>query len=327
MPLGPDERRSVLTGRGDPGRHPGHRPSMLPVRVAEVTKRRTGEHLRKLLEILLAHPDGMGAREALSALQDRVTLTPYEAGDYESGGLRFDKIVRFATVDCVKAGWLLKQKGRWTITEEGRQAYQSYPDPEQFYRAAVSLYRQWKKARDESDLEDEPEVEDVAAKGAAVTLEEATEFAWAEIERFLHTMNPYDFQDLVGALLRGLGYHISWTAPPGKDGGFDLIATQDALGVQSPRIKVQVKRRESTVDSDGLRSFMAVLGNDDVGLFVSLGGFTKNAQEEARQQSTRKVTLIDLERFYDLWVEQYPDMPDEDRRRLPLQPVYFLAPE
>jgi hypothetical protein len=51
---------------------------------------------------------------ALQTLSERVTLSPYEADTYESGGRRFDKIVRFATVDCVKAGWLEKNKGIWT---------------------------------------------------------------------------------------------------------------------------------------------------------------------------------------------------------------------
>lgn len=253
-------------------------------------------------------------------------LTPYEEGSYESGGRRFEKIVRFATVDCVKAGWLLKQKGRWSVTEEGRKAHARLPDPETFYREAVSLYQKWKKAQPDQEAGEEPE-EAESGKGAAVTLEEAVESAWAEIDHYLKNMNPYDFQDLVGALLRGLGYHIAWTAPPGKDGGIDLVATPDALGTRSPRIKVQVKRQQSTVSVDGLRSFMAMLGTDDVGLFVSLGGFTKDAQDEARLQPTRKVTLIDIERLYDLWVEHYPKLPDEDRRRLPLQPIYFLAPE
>lgn len=140
-------------------------------------------------------------------------------------------------------------------------------------------------------------------------------------------MNPYDFQDLVGALLRGLGYHVAWTAPPGKDGGVDIVAWPDALGTQSPRIKVQVKRQTAAVSVDGLRSFMAVLGDDDVGIFVLLGGFTRDAQDEARLQATRRITLIDLERLFDLWVERYPTLQDEDRRRLPLQPIYFLAPE
>lgn len=158
-------------------------------------------------------------------------------------------------------------------------------------------------------------------------MEEAEESAWEEIKHYLGSMNPYDFQDLSGALLRGLGYHIAWTAPAGKDGGVDLLATPDALGTQSPRIKVQVKRLQSAVSVDGLRSFMALLGVDDVGLFINLGGFTKDARDEARLQSTRKVILIDMERFYDLWVEHYSELPDIDRRRLPLQPIYFLAPE
>lgn len=294
--------------------------------MAEVTRRRTGEHLRALFGILLAHPEGLPARDALAALADRMTLTTYEEGSYESGGRRFEKIVRFATVDCVKAGWLLKQKGRWSVTEEGRKAHEQLRDPEVFYREAVSLYRKWKKAQPDQEAGEEVE-EAESGKGAAVTLEEAVESAWAEIDHYLQNMNPYDFQDLVGALLRGLGYHIAWTAPPGKDGGIDLVATPDALGTRSPRIKVQVKRQQATVSVDGLRSFMAMLGTDDVGLFVSLGGFTKDAQDEARLQPTRKVTLIDLERFYDLWVEHYPKLPDEDRRRLPLQPIYFLAPE
>nr|WP_289812093.1 hypothetical protein [Xanthomonas arboricola] len=38
-------------------------------------------------------------------------LTEYEAGDYETGGRRFEKIVRFSTVAPVKAGWLVKDKG------------------------------------------------------------------------------------------------------------------------------------------------------------------------------------------------------------------------
>ena len=294
--------------------------------MAEVTRRRTGEHLRALFDILLAYPDGLAARDALSALADRMQLTPYEAGTYDSGGRRFEKIVRFATVDCVKAGWLLTQKGKWSVTEEGRKAHELLRDPEAFYRQAVSLYRKWKKAQPRDDDDEVVDGED-NAKTAAVTLEEAEESAWTEIEHYLSNMNPYDFQDLIGALLRSVGYHVAWTAPPGKDGGVDLVATTDALGIQSPRIKVQVKRQQAAVSVDGLRSFMAMLGPDDVGLFVSLGGFTKDAHDEARHQTNRKVTLIGMERLYDLWVEHYPKLPDEDRRRLPLQPIYFLAPE
>ena len=72
---------------------------------------------------------------------------------------------------------------------------------------------------------------------------------------------------------------------------------------------------------------MAVLGDGDVGIFVSIGGFTKNAAEEARHQEKRKITLLNNEQLFDLWVEYYSKLRDEDRRRLPLKSVYFLSPE
>jgi restriction system protein len=296
----------------------------------EVTRRRTGEFVRKLFEILLQHPDGMHGREALAALRKQVELTDYEKGAFPSqpDTQRFDVIVRFATVDCVKAGWLAKQKGRWTVTEAGKKAFEdsALRDPEAFYRQAVRLYHQWKASQPgDAEPQGAAEIADTD-KVASITFEEAEEQAWAEIEQYLREMNPYDFQELVAALLRAMSYHVSWIAPPGKDGGIDIVAWSDPLGTRPPRIKVQVKRVQQKVSVDGLRSFMAVLGADDSGLFVSTGGFTKDAEEAARTQETRKVTLVDLEKLFDLWVEYYDQLEDDARRRLPLRPIQFLDP-
>lgn len=300
--------------------------------MAEITRRRTGELLRELFCILMAEPDGLQASTALQALASRVTMTPYEADTYESGGRRFEKIVRFATVDCVKAGWLVKDKGIWTITEEGRKAYLVLSDPEAFYRQACKLYAEWRAAQPDAEPvattepgqgADEP---DTTAKSVSVTYEEAEEQAWAEISAYLRAMNPYDFQDLVADLLRAMSYHVTWVSPPGKDGGIDILAWPDALGTRPPRIKVQVKRQQQAVSVDGLRSFMALLGDDDVGLFVCTGGFTKDAETEARTQEKRRVTLIGLEKLFDLWDEHYGKLTDQARRRLPLRSIRFIAP-
>lgn len=300
--------------------------------MAEITRRRTGELLRELFNILMAEPEGVQASAALRALAGRVTLTPYEADSYESGGRRFEKIVRFATVDCVKAGWLVKDKGIWSITEEGRTAYAELSDPETFYRRACKLYAEWKAAQPDADVGaaaatgvgvDEAEA---TAKAVSVTYEEAEEQAWAEISAYLRAMNPYDFQDMVADLLRAMSYHIAWVSPPGKDGGIDILAWPDALGTRLPRVKVQVKRQQHTVSVDGLRSFMALLSEDDVGLFVCTGGFTKDAETEARTQEKRRVTLIGLEKLFDLWDEHYDKLTDQARRRLPLRSIRFLAP-
>lgn len=292
-----------------------------------ITIRRTGELLRKLFGILSAHPDGLAASQAMEQLAESVQLTDYEKGDYESGGRRFDKIVRFATVDCVKANWLLKEKGRWTLTETGRQAYSSLVDPEAFYRRATQLYRAWKAGRLESEPDTADEAADqTSAKAVSVTFEEAEGQAWSEISTYLHAMPPYEFQELVADLLRAMGYHVAWVAPPGKDGGTDILAHRDPLGATSPRIKVQVKRQSSAVSTDGVRSFLAVLGDDDLGLFVAAGGFTKDAAEEARSQEKRKITLLTLEQLFDLWVEHYDRLSSAAKRRLPLRPIHFLEP-
>lgn len=299
--------------------------------MAEITRKRTGELLRALFDILMPLPEGLRANKALEMLAGKVTLTAYESGNYPSGNRRFEKIVRFATVDCVKAGWLQKEDGTWTITDEGREAYKQYADPEAFYRRATKLYAQWRSAQPDAAPAAQAAATDTEAvdevKEVAVSFEAARDQARDEIDRHLAAMPPMDFQQLVADLLGAMDWHVSWIAPPGKDGGIDIVAWPDPLGTKLPRIKVQVKRQQATITVDGLRSFMALLGDDDVGLFVSLGGFTKDAQTEARTQAKRRVTLIDSSRLLDLWQQHYAKLSEAAQARLPLRPIYFLAPK
>lgn len=292
--------------------------------MAEITRKRLGELVRTVFTILSQHPEGMRAQELLAKVEQATTLSEFEKSDYPNrpGVRRFEKTVRFATIAPVKAGWLIKSKGRWILTDDGKNALQTYKDPEMFAQKAAELYHQWKKAQPKTiDEIDEQETEE-----PAVTFEEAEELAWAEVEAYLQNMNPYDFQKLVAALLRAMGYHVSWVSPPGPDKGIDIVAHTDPLGTQNPRIKVQVKRHGDAVNADGLRSFMALLGDQDVGIYVCTGGFTSTAESEARTQERRRITLINLEKLFDLWVEHYKELAESDKQLLPLRPVYYLAP-
>jgi restriction system protein len=208
------------------------------------------------------------------------------------------------------------------ITDEGRAALQQFADPQELTRESDRLYRAWKADQPEPEADAE-EVEDSTA---ALTLEEAQEAAWAEISKYLLEMPPYDFQDLVAALLEAMGYHIGWVAPPGPDRGIDIVAFTDPIGVEGPRIKVQVKRHaDHRMNVGDIRAFIAVLGDKDAGLYVSSSGFTKDAYQEARMLETRRLTLIDLEKLVELWTEHYDALSDADRGRLRLEPVYYLA--
>jgi restriction system protein len=223
----------------------------------EFTQQRYGELSRGVLVLLSKTPEGLPAREALAGLATSVPPTPFENEDWPRwpGVRRYEKTVRFSTIAIVKAGWLTKTAGTWAATEKGLEALSKYPDPLIFYKEADKLYRVWKKGQPEPVLA----VEEEELGGAGFGLEEARELAWEGIRAHLTSMPPYDFQELVGALLRAMGYHVSWIAPPGADGGIDIVAYSDPLGALGPRIKVQVKRQESKVSADGLRSFLACL--------------------------------------------------------------------
>ncbi|MDH5328163.1 MAG: Mrr restriction system protein [Gammaproteobacteria bacterium] len=288
-----------------------------------ITRERTGYLLQQLFKILLEYPDGLQAKDALQELQNRVELTEHEAGEYEGGGSRFGKIVRFATVDAAKAGWMRKVKGIWSISEAGAEALKNIPNSEDFYREASRLYRKWKKSQ--SDVENVEESADKELE-AKITFEEAEEQAINEISAYLVEIDPYDLQDLVAALLEAMGYHVSWVSPPGKDGGIDILAFNDPLGTVPPRIKVQVKRRKDNIPVEEMRAFLALINNDDVGIFVTTGGFTKEAENIARSQETRKITLIDKQRLIDLWIEYNDNLEKDKRNLLPLKPIYFIAP-
>jgi restriction system protein len=291
----------------------------------QVSKRKA-TRLRALFEILAAAPEGLKAAEALARLERQSELTPYENENFPSGPRRFEVEMRFNSIAFVKAGWLLKERGVWRVTEAGKAALAKYPQPEPFRKEALQLYY---KSR-ENGQESTPEVLTEADEGeeqstAQITLERAEETAWDEIEIFLKTMQPYDFQALSSHLLKAMGYHIAWISPPGKDGGLDIIAFTDPLGVTTPRLKVQVKRLEARVTLDTLKSFTANINADEVGIFIALGGFTKDAENFARAHAKVKITLVDMERLVDLWTEYYNRLDDTARRLMPLKPVYFLA--
>lgn len=300
----------------------------------KISQARQGELLRGLFAVLADHPDGLPGRLALAKMQERVPFTEYELGHYPSNPNETRGIIatRFYTVNCVKAGWLEKSKTAWKLTPDGLAVYARIADPLEFTRESQRRYQEWKREQDDApdmgEIGDDTGTSDAPADDATDTMsvEIAEEAAWTHIQGHLTQMDPYDFQEVVAALLRAMGYHVPWVSPPGPDRGIDIVAYTDPLGATGPRIKVQVKRRQDKTAVDAVRSFLAVLGPQDVGLYISAGGFTADAEREVRSQENRRITLIDLEHLFDLWVQHYSAVDDADKNYLPLRPVHFLAP-
>lgn len=121
--------------------------------MAEITRRRGGEMLRALFKILLPHPEGLQAKDAIEAVGDELELTPFELSTYPNlpEVQRYRKILRFHTITCVKSGWLVKQKGVWKLTDAGRAAFETIKDPEAFMRASIAGYKEWRKTHPKED--------------------------------------------------------------------------------------------------------------------------------------------------------------------------------
>jgi len=125
----------------------------------------------------VCNPHGQTRRAAgagvLHEVEQRVPPTPFEQEDYPNrpGVRRYPKHVRFASISPVKAGWLVKNKGQWSLTNEGRTAYAQFTDPEAFQREADRLYYVWKKGQPEP----EPSEEEAPGDVASASFEEAEE--------------------------------------------------------------------------------------------------------------------------------------------------------
>ncbi|AKM78300.1 MAG: Restriction endonuclease [Candidatus Wolfebacteria bacterium GW2011_GWE1_48_7] len=292
----------------------------------EIPTARRGEYLQTVFRIIEKNGGSLPLREILVEMPKSLIFNEYEAGHYEKTGyVRWRSMMYLYSIDCVKAGWLVKNKGTWSITEEGRKTLQF--SPEEFIRIATQKYREWKRQKDFVELVAEDERgADIAEREATIGYEQAAEIARNEIVEHIRALNPYEFQDLAAALLRGMGYYVSEVAAPGPDGGVDIRAYKDPLGVEGARIKVQVKHRKDTkVTNSEVSALNGLLRNGDVGLIVSSGGFTREAVKEMRN-SNNHIEKIDLDDLIDFWEEYYDKLREEDKLLLPLRRIAFLAP-
>lgn len=289
------------------------------------TKACAAKTLFAVMQEMKRRGGSMPVKELYPFVDANVELSEWEkAPAGKMGYIRWNNAFQFYSIDFVKAGFLQKKNGFWYLTPEGDTALSKGRD--EMMRLANAAYDEWKRQQDEQKPGDDP-IEDTPtpAAAAAMNLELLESDAHEGIKKYVAAKGPYEFQEIVAALLRAMGYHTPFIAPKGKDGGVDIIAYVDPLGAQTPRIKVQVKHKPDTViGAPDVRGLLGVMREGDIALFVTSGTFSPDAKTTATT-SPKFIRLIDGNELIEMWQEYYDKMNDEDKNMLPLKRIAFLG--
>ena len=148
-------------------------------------------------------------------------------------------------------------------------------------------------------------------------LEKATEFIKDQIQR----LGPEQMEYLVAGLLRGMGYKTR-VSSYSKDKGRDIESSPDEFGFANPRIITEVKHRKGKIGAPAVRQLSGVLKSGDCGLYVSTGGFSRDAYQEV-EKSNVPLNLVDMDRLVSLIIQYYEKFDAEARSLLPLRRVYW----
>ncbi|WP_244490488.1 restriction endonuclease [Rhizobium sp. Root708] len=132
-----------------------------------------------------------------------------------------------------------------------------------------------------------------------------------------------EMQELVAGLLRSLGYKTR-VSEVGPDRGKDIVASPDGFGFEAPRIVVEVKHRKGAMGAPEVRSFLGGRHPQDKGLYVSTGGFTREARYEA-ERANIPTALMDVDDLVKSLLEQYEKLDLETQQLIPLKRIFIPA--
>ena len=167
----------------------------------------------------------------------------------------------------------------------------------------------------------EAHVHTLPASLATVTFAEIEEQAAERIKDRIAQLNWDQMQQLVAGLLRAMGY-VTQVTQAGADRGRDIVASPDGFGFLEPRIVVEVKHRQGRMGAPEIRKFLGGRKQHEKGLYVSIGGFTQEANYEAERASI-PLTLMDSEQLIDALLRNYSKLDDATRQLLPLAQLYW----
>ncbi|UQN29222.1 restriction endonuclease [Brachybacterium kimchii] len=158
------------------------------------------------------------------------------------------------------------------------------------------------------DPESEPDIEVIAHD--QITSRIAEEFS------------GHSFAHLVAELLRAEGFEAD-EAPPGADGGIDITAGRGPLGLESPKLIVQVKTPQIGSEVVSQLNGLVHTHGADYGLLATWAGLSKPARDVVKHQRFR-VKVWNSSDIVEAFFRNYEKLPESITERVPLRRVWML---
>jgi restriction system protein len=137
----------------------------------------------------------------------------------------------------------------------------------------------------------------------------------------------YRMQALVAAVLEAEGFTCKVLAE-GPDQGVDVLAGKGPLGLDEPRLVVQVKSEAGSVGSPVVQQLLGAMNTHQTsqGLLVAWGGVKKPAEQLLANQYFR-VRVWSSKELLEAVFRNYDRLSEEIRKDLPLKRIWTLVEE
>lgn len=141
-------------------------------------------------------------------------------------------------------------------------------------------------------------------------------------ERMSKAFKGRDLEILVAELLKVQGFAVQ-VSPVGPDGGVDVLASSQSIGLGGLKICVQVKSSVNPIGQDVFLQLKGVMHkfNADYALLVAWGGFNVTV-ENMRAQNFFSVRLWDKHDIIRYFLQSYEQLPPEIQSKVPLRRIY-----
>jgi len=159
----------------------------------------------------------------------------------------------------------------------------------------------------------------------AVFVEDQNELTKSRLKEKVHSMDPFQFEYLIGDLLKEIGYENVIVTKSSGDKGIDVIANLTVGGITDVKTVIQVKRYKvgNKITGATIAQLRGSAEVDQRGLVITTSDFTKDALLEAKAANKMPISLINGERLFELLIKYEIGIRKEKLELISIDDSYF----